>query len=158
MGASASIDVTGLATFSKSLRRAVSGSLQKELVANLHEAGPKIVADMHGAAHTKIQRRAVGTVVVERKPDGITIAGGRGGGLGATLFDGAEFGGRKSKKVAYATRSRSGTPYIVNRRTTMQFLPWLGREGYMFWPSIRLWIPKLAKEQEAAIEKAIGAK
>lgn len=154
----ASIDVTGLATFSKSLRRAVSGSLQKELVASLHDAGPKILSDMRVAASTKIERRAVGSVVMTRKTDGIELEGGAGGGLGATLFPGGEYGGRKSKKVTYATRSPLGKAYVVSRRTTMMFKPWLGREGHWFWPTIRLWIPKLAEEQEAAIEKVLGAR
>jgi hypothetical protein len=117
-----------------------------------------ILNDMRGMAHTKIEKRAVSSVVLTRKPDGIELEGGRGGGLGAVLFDGAEYGGRKSKKVTYATRSRIGTPYIVNRRTTMMFKPWLGREGYFYWPVIRTWIPKLAEQQEAAIEKAMGAR
>ena len=154
----ASIDVTGLAKFSNSLRRAVSGDLQKELVRNIQEAGPKIVADMHGAAFTKIQKRAVATVAARQTKDGIDIAGGRGGDLGAVLFDGAEYGGRKSKKVTYATRSPLGKAYVIRRRTTMQFLPHLGDEGYFFWPTIRDWIPKLAKEQEEAIDKAMGAR
>lgn len=154
----ASIDATGLAAFSRSVRRAVSGELQDELVKSIQDAGPKIVVDMRGAAHTKIQRKAVGSVALARKTDGITIEGGTGGGLGATLFDGAEYGGRKSKKVSYATRSPLGKAYIVRRRTTMQFLPHLGREGWFYWPAVREWIPKLAKAQEQAVEKALGGR
>jgi hypothetical protein len=155
---SASIDVTGLALFSKSLRRAVSGDLQRELVKSIQDAGPKIVIDMHGAAHTKIQQRAVGTVTMAKTTDGIDISGGRGSSLGAVLFDGGEYGGRKSKKVTYATRSPLGKAYVINRRTTMQFLPHLGKSGYFFWPTIRDWMTKLAKDQEAAVNKAMGAR
>lgn len=153
--ANASIDVTGLANFSKSIRRAVTGDLQKQMVKNLQDAGPRIDADIHGKAHTKIQKRAVGSVQVKKTTAGIDISGGQGGSLGAVLFDGGEYGGRKSKKVTYSTRSPLGTAYIVRRRTTMQFLPSLGRRGYMFWPTIRDWIPKLAKQQEALIQKAL---
>lgn len=152
----ASIDVTGLAQFSDSLRRAVGGDLQRALVRNIQDAGPRTVADMHAAAFTRIQRRAVGSVDVTRSRDGIDIAGGRGGDLAAVLFDGGEYGGRKNRREVYVTRSRLGRPYIVRRRTTMQFLPHLGREGYFYWPTIRDWLPKLAKEQEAIVEKALG--
>jgi len=154
----ASIDVTGLAKFSDSIRRAVSGDLQKELVISIQKAGPKIVADMHDAASTKIEKRAVSSVTLRQTRDGIDLAGGQGSGLGATLFDGGEYGGRKSKKVTYATRSPLGKAYIVNRRTTMMFKPWLGKTGYWFWPTVRDWMKLLAKDQEAAIEKAMGVK
>jgi len=153
---SASIDVTGLAKFSGSLRRAVSGDLQRALVHNIQDAGPLAVREMHGSASTRIQRRAVGSVVLTRKRDGIELEGGRGSDLSAVLFDGGEYGGRKSKKVSYATRSPVGRAYIVRRRTTMQFLPHLGREGYFYWPTIREWLPKVAKAQEAIVEKALG--
>lgn len=42
----ASIDATGLAAFSRSVRRAVSGELQDELVKSIQDAGPKIVVDI----------------------------------------------------------------------------------------------------------------
>lgn len=152
----ASIDVTGLATFSKSLRRAVTGDLQKALVKNIQDNERPILADMRGHEHTKIQRRALGSVTFHRTTAGLDIAGGQGSGLGATLFDGAEYGGRKSKKVTYATRSRRGKAYVVRRRTTMQFLPHLGREGYFFWPAVRDGMKRLSKEQDALVEKALG--
>jgi hypothetical protein len=152
----ASIDVVGLAHFSNSLRRAVDGDLQRALVGSLQAAGPKVVADMRAAAFTRIQRRAVASVDVTRSHDGIDIAGGRGADLAAVLFDGGEYGGRKSRRVTYATRSRTGRAYIVSRRTTMQFLPHLGREGYFYWPTIRDALPKLAKAQEAILSKALG--
>jgi hypothetical protein len=151
----ASIDTTGLARFSNSVRRAITGDLQRQMVKSLQDAGPKLLSDMHGSAHTKIQRRAAGTVQITRSTAGIDIAGGRGGSLGAVLFDGGEYGGRKSRKVTYAARSPLGRPYIVNRRTTMQFLPHLGREGYFYWPTVRDALPKLAKAQEALIQRAL---
>lgn len=153
---SASIDVTGLARFSNSLRRAVAGDLQRDLVRNIQESGPEVVQDMRGSAFTKIQRRAADSVAATRSRDGIDIEGGRGSDLSAVLFDGGEYGGRKSRKVTYATRSPLGRAYVVNRRTTMQFLPHLGREGYFYWPTVRDWLPKLAKAQEAIVTKALG--
>lgn len=59
----------------------------------------------------------------------------KAGGPPYTL--GSEFGGRKSRKVAYATTSRLGKRYVVVRRTTMQFLTHRGQEGYWFFPTIR---------------------
>ena len=153
---SASIDVTGLTKFNDSVRRSISGDLQKVLVKNIQDNGRVILGDIHGHAHTKIQKRAAGSVTLRNSTAGIELAGGQGGGLGATLFDGGEYGGRKSKKVVYATHSPRGKAYIVKRRTTMQFLPSLGKEGYMFWPSVREAMKRLAKEQDALVEKALG--
>jgi hypothetical protein len=153
----ASIDVTGLAHFSKSIRRAVSGDLQEEMVRSIQDAGPKMLSQMQGEASSRIEKHAVGSVTVRKARDGIELAGGQGGGLDATLFPGGEYGGRKSKRVPYATRSPNGTAYIVRRRTTMQFKPHLGKHGYFFWPTVREWMPKLAKAQEEAIDKALGA-
>jgi len=53
------------------------------------------------------------------------------------VLKGAEFGGRRRKKKAVVTRSRSGRGYIMRRRTTMQFAPFLGTRGYWFWPTAR---------------------
>lgn len=153
---SASIDVTGLAKFNDSVRRSISGDLQKALVKNIQDNAAPIRADMSGHAHTKIQRRAFGSVSFRNKADGIEIEGGTGGGLGATLFPGGEYGGRKSRKVTYATRSPLGTAYVIKRRTTMQFLQWLGHEGYFFWPAIRDAMKRLAKEQDEIVGKALG--
>lgn len=132
--------------------------LQKELVDNLHKAGPMIEAEMKGAAFTKIQRRAASTITVTPDAEGISIVGGGSGGLGGQLFAGGEFGGRKSKKKGYATRSPRGKAYTVVRRTTMQFLPHLGNEGYFFWPTIRAFLPQLYKEQKATVEAVLGGK
>lgn len=152
----AKIEVIGLAGFSANLQRAIGGDLQRAMVANVQEARPLIVGEIAGAAFTKMQRRAAGSVASANITQGIEIAGGTGQSLGAILFDGAEYGGRKSKRVTYATRSRKGRAYVVRRRTTMQFLPWLGREGYFYWPTIREWIPRLVERQDAIVRKALG--
>jgi len=152
----ASVEWTGLAAFAQNLKRVAGGELQAAMTANIQEARPQIVADIRGSTFTKIQRRAAATVISAPIPQGIEIAGGAGQSLGAVLFDGAEYGGRKSKRVTYATRSRQGRAYVVRRRTTMQFLPHLGREGYFYWPTIREWIPRLAERQDAIVKKALG--
>lgn len=152
----ASVDVTGLAQFSKSVRRAVTGDLQKQMVKSIQDAAPGLVREMHGAAHTRIQKHAVGSVTARKSSAGIDLAGGQGGGLDAVLFPGGEYGGRKSKKRTYATRSPLGRPYVVNRRTTMQFLPHLGRHGYFFWPTVRDGLKALSKRQEELLSKALG--
>lgn len=146
----ARIDTSDFDAAIKGLSRIMGGSLQKEMTRNLHEAGPRIVADMKGSAFTKIQRRAAKTVSVSNDAKGIALRGG-----GDVLFAGGEFGGRKSKKVSYSTRSRAGRAYVVRRRTTMQFLPHLGREGYFFWPTMRDWLPKLEKIQIKTLEESV---
>jgi hypothetical protein len=152
---SASIDVTGLTRFNAGLKRSISGDLQKRVVKNIQDNRQPIINEMHSKAHTRIQQRAVGSVDARLTSDGIELAGGAGGGLGGILFDGGEYGGRKSKKVVYATRSPLGRPYIIKRRTTMQFLQWLGREGYFFWPTVRDALKRLTKETEEIVGKTL---
>lgn len=154
---SASVDTRGLEKMSKGIRRAVTGQLQTELVRMLQDAGPKIETDIRGGASSKMQRKAAATVQSTKQSAGISLAS-NGSGLGATIFNGAEYGGRKPKRIPYATRSRAGKPYVVHRRTTMQFLPHLGTEGYFFWPAVRDWMPKLTQAQEPAIAKALGGR
>jgi len=151
----AKIDYRDISVAIKRLDEAPA-ELQKELVKNLHGAGPRIEADMQAAAFTRIQRRAASTVQVTNDAEGITIKGGGSGGLGGQLFAGGEFGGRKSKKKPYSTRSPNGRAYVVSRRVTMQFLPHLGTEGYFFWPTMRDWLPKLFKQQQETLERVIG--
>lgn len=79
--------------------------------------------------HARAVARTVKTSMRNGQP-GISA-----GGPPYTL--GSEFGGDKSRKIGYPTRSPNGTRYIVRRRTTMQFLPHQGREGYWFFPTVR---------------------
>jgi hypothetical protein len=139
----AKIDIQGLDPLMARLARARSGGLQKDLVDTLQRSATPIRQEMSAAAFTRIQHRAMDSVDTSKIAEGIEITGGQGGGLGAVLFAGAEFGGRKSKKVTYPTTSRLGRPYTVRRKTTMQFLPHLGREGYFYWPTLRVWLPRL---------------
>lgn len=148
----ASIDTTGLVKMLDGVRRAVGGDLQRELVKNLHDAGPQMVTEMKGSAFTKIQRRAAKSIDVTREAKGISISGGGG----EVLWAGAEYGGRKTKKVTYATRTPAGRAYIVRRRTTMQFAPHLGTHGYFYWPTVREWMDKLATQQDEMVNKVLG--
>lgn len=152
---SAKVDYSSFTALKKRLERA-STTLQKELVQNLHQAGPVIEADMKGAASTKIQNRAASTVNVARIADGIQVVGGGTGGLGGALFAGGEFGGKKRKPIRYVNRSRSGTAYVVRRRTTQQFLPHNGNTGTFYWPTMRNHLPRLFKVQQKTLEKVIG--
>ena len=150
------VTIEGLERLQGKLARAKSGALQDDLVHNLHAAANPIIVDMDARAQTRIQRRAMDSVKATPLSNGIEIDGGRPGGLGEILFAGGEFGGRKGRKVSYATHSPNGRPYRVRRRTTMQFLPHLGREGYFFWPTIREWMPKLLEQSEQIVAESLG--
>jgi hypothetical protein len=76
------------------------------------------------------------TVAVSTTSAGMAVTVGRSG-LAADLVKGAEYGGGRRGKRAYVTRSRNGRGYIVRRRTTRQFHPFLGNRGYFFWPTAR---------------------
>jgi hypothetical protein len=68
---------------------------------------------------------------------------------------GAEYGGGKRPKRAYVNRSRSGRPYVVRRRTTKQFHPYLGTRGYWFWPTVRLDLKGIRKRIKTAVVQAV---
>ena len=155
----AGIEITGMERLHGQIARITGGALQADLVDNLHQQGLSIRSDMAAAANINhIQQRAMDAVNVTPVSDGIEIVGGRGGGLAQVLFPGAEFGAMKSRKVSYATHSRSGRPYRVARRTTMQFTPlvYLGREGYFFFPTIRKWMPLLIEQSNKIVAEALG--
>lgn len=60
----------------------------------------------------------------------------RAGGKPYTL--GSEFGGGSRRTTYYSTHRTSGRRYlIVQRRSTAQFRPHRGREGYWWFPTIR---------------------
>lgn len=141
---SASITVAGLGPLIGRMSR--TATLQKEMVAVLHDAATPIRRDMDAAAHTRIQSRAMDSVDVGKRGDGIELKGGARGGLGAVLFPGGEFGGHSGKKkyVVVPVFGRRATS--VRKRTTMMFLPHLGHEGYFFWPTVRDWTPKLTEQ------------
>jgi hypothetical protein len=154
------IDVLGITHFGSRLAAVESGKLQAELVKGLHAAGTPIRNDMGRATFTRIQRHALGSVEFRKESDGLMIVGGRGGGLDATLFMGGEFGGRLGKKRRVRGyvfgRPVRATPGVVTRRTTMQFLPHLGERGYFFWPTLRIWEPKLVELADKLVVEFMG--
>jgi hypothetical protein len=94
----------------------------------------------HMKAKAGVRRQmSIAATSVRYRPvkGGAEVSTGGGGGLASTLLLGAEFGGRRKPKRAYAYRSPRGTVYIARRRATQQFLPHLGRRGYWFWPTVR---------------------
>jgi hypothetical protein len=78
-----------------------------------------------------VQRRAAGGVSYRKLADGFAL-GGNG-----VLLPGSEYGGRRRPKRAYVIHRRGARPYTVRRRTTMQFLPHVGRAGYAITPTLR---------------------
>lgn len=152
------IELVNLGTFQRRFTATSTGALQKELVSNLHKAATPIHQDMQAACFTHIQRRAMDSVEITKRPDGLEFTGGQTGGLGSALFLGAEFGGmtKKKKRVrgwvfGNPVRRPPGSPGVVVRRTTMQFLPWLFADGYFFYPTIFGYEPKLIAQSEKII-------
>jgi hypothetical protein len=97
---------------------------------------------------------AAQTIRVERARNGARAHAGGSGTLGGVLTKGGEYGGGKRPPVAYVTRSRRGRPYVVRRRTTKQFHPFLGQRGYWFWPTVRLDLKGVRKRIKVAVVKA----
>lgn len=149
---SASIRTTGLDGVLAEVRR---GKLQRELVQMLHKSGNELARDIRGEAFTRVQRRAASTVRVDTTNTGVEVSGGTGGGLGRTLFPGAEFGGRATKKRHVRVPVYGSRPVWIRKRTTMMFAPHLGKHGYFFWPTVRTWLPEVRKDTTAVIEDTV---
>jgi hypothetical protein len=142
------VELLGLAAVRVKFLRAPA-TVQAEAVQVIQQQATPMVAAMQTATFTRIQKHAARSLDLRRDRFGVELVGAaRGTPLDRALYYGGEYGGRKSQKVRYATRSRAGRAYVVRRRTTMQFLPHLGREGYFLWPTVREWLP--------TINKAIG--
>lgn len=130
--------------------------IEKVMVENIQRREvPQTVQRMKGHASTAHMRAAAATVRIERNGDGATIRGGGSGGLGGVVFAGAEFGGRKRRRT-YAMRRR-GTAFVMHRRrTTMQFLPHLGKRGYFFWPSVREKLTGIAARTAKVVQDEVN--
>ena len=105
----ASIDVTGLAAFSKSLRRAVAGDLQTG--AGQEHPGRRAQDRSATCTAPRSPRSRSAPSARSTSQTSATVSTSRAvaaADLAAVLFDGAEYGGRKSRKVTYATRSPLG--------------------------------------------------
>jgi hypothetical protein len=94
-----------------------------------------LVAKIKGRATGPHGPAAASTVSVARGAvPGIWL--GKGSGLGAAVAMGAEWGGRKDRKVQVIRRTKNSR-IIYRRRTTMQFREHLGRRGYWLAPTMR---------------------
>lgn len=145
------VELLGFDAVYRKFSRAPS-TVQAEAIKAIQDEATPMLSAMHAAAHTRIQKHAANSVAIRKDKLGVELAGAAAGSsLDRTLFMGGEFGGRKSRKVTYATRSPRGRAYLVSRRTTMQFLPYLrapsgrGGAGYFFYPTVRVWLPKINK-------------
>jgi len=70
------------------------------------------------------------------------------------LARGAEYGGRRRKKVAYMTR-RGSSSFSVFRRTTQQFLPYNSR-GYAITPATRRSMAGIRNRIVEAVVRAVA--
>ena len=151
----ASVELVGLEALQRRFRKANS-DLPGELVDAMFVSTRPLVRDMHGSATSRIERRAVSTVEVRRDQKGVELTGGEGHALGAALFMGGEFGGRVTRKKLVRARVFGGPPVWVKKRTTMQFKPHLGKEGYFFWPAVRDWLPKVHRDVGERAAEVLG--
>lgn len=155
-GVQASVELVGFADVRRKFSAAPKAVQAGAVQTIQHEAAPMLAA-ARGSAFTPTQRHAANALVVRKDRLGVEVAGAAAGSpLDRALYYGGEYGGRKSRKVTYATRSRLGRAYVVRRRTTMQFLPHLGREGYFLWPTVREWLPKINKAIGEAVREVLA--
>lgn len=155
-GLQARVELLGLGAVRTKFAKAPAAAQAEGVKVIQREAAP-MAAAMRSATFTPVQRHAARSLAIRRDRLGVELAGAsRGSALDQALYYGGEYGGRKSRRVRYAARSRAGRAYVVRRRTTMQFLPHLGREGYFMWPTVREWLPKINKAIGSAVVKVLG--
>lgn len=154
------ITTTEISTLRDRLSAIRGGALQTAVVNQLHENTRPIEREMDLRAVTRIQNRAMDSVQITAQPKGIELSGGDGGGLGAVLFAGAEFGGRSPRKKRVPGlvfgRPVKASPGTVVRRTTMMFKPYAA-QGAFFLPTVREAIPDLIDQvNETAVQTVAG--
>lgn len=155
-GVQARVELTGMGAVRARFTRAPV-TVQDEAVRVIQREADPMVRAMSAATFTAIQRHAADSLAIRRDRFGVELAGAAAGSaLDRALYHGGEYGGRKSTRVRYATRSRAGRAYAVRRRTTMQFLPHLGRDGYFVWPTVREWLPKINRAIGDNVARVLG--
>jgi hypothetical protein len=157
---SAEIEFAGLEGLFGKLAGVRSGVLQREMVEDLHRSGQTMLREMDGYANTPIQNIAMRSVHVDRVTDGIEISGGGGGGLPATLFPGAEFGGQRgvhNRRRTMVVPVFGSRPVKIKKRATLMFKPNLGGgEGYFFYRVYNEWEPKLIENAAKTVARVLG--
>ena len=118
---------------------------------------PRLFTALHaaGSSYGRMGARAAGTLQQHALSDGAAISAGGGGGLGAVLFAGTEYGGQKRRKT-YSSKSPRGKAFIIKqRRTTMMFGPHIAA-GYWFWPTVRSQTKGIVGRCRDVIVKEVG--
>lgn len=140
MSLSIGVEVEGLPSMWKRLN-----ALPKTAQQEMREAAMAIADDeaarIRNAASSDSRQAAAIAPFIKARRDRVPAisAGGKrragvsGGALAGEIFFGAEFGGQHHK--ARTTTGRGGG--FVIKRTTMQFRPHRGHEGYFFFPTLR---------------------
>jgi hypothetical protein len=86
-----------------------------------------------GRSSDRQSAMAAGTVRARRDRVPVIVAGGSS--RAGQVFFGSEFGGRR-------------------RKTTQQFRPYRGTQGYWFYPALRAMTPKVLEEYGKALDRA----
>lgn len=155
-GVQARVELLGLAAVRQKFAKAQPAA-QAAAVKEIQTQADPMLDAMGSATFTKIQRHAVRSLALRKDRFGVELAGAASGSeLDRILYYGGEYGGRKSRKATYATRAPGGRAYVVRRRTTMQFLPHLGREGYFMWPTVREWLPRINRAIGERVAKVLS--
>jgi hypothetical protein len=148
----ASISILGIDPLTNRVRtwpKAISDAVLQQV---LVEARPLVSHMRSRAASVGGSARIAGrTVALVASRDGVSVTAG-----GTPVLFGAEFGSKRGgRRRAYVTRSRKGTPYVVRRRTKLQFPPFLGSRGYWFWPTVRTDLKGINRRVGAILAEAV---
>lgn len=129
-----SVEVTGLSRLLEKLRTGHS-RVERAVVAHIarDEVTP-MVGHMHSRAGSvsRMAAKGAGHIVAQPTRDGAQLRA-----TANEVTAGTEYGGGRRGKRVVASRSRSGRVYVMRRRTTRQFKPFLGKRGYWYWPTVR---------------------
>ncbi len=96
--------------------RALPSDVKKAADDQVRAVAKFVASEATSAASTKAEHKAATTIKAQKAS--VTLGGGGKNNRAGSMALGTEFGGR-------------------GRKTTQQFRPHRGRDGYFFWPSIR---------------------
>jgi hypothetical protein len=92
-----------------------------------------VASEAQGAATTRAERKAATSIKAQKA----SVSIGSPSGAAGQMALGTEFGGQR-------------------RKTTMQFRPHRGRQGYFFWPSIRSSSERIKRMWDELVDGLIG--
>lgn len=132
-GSRQSLYIEGLDETLRTFRR-LPPELNKAADQEVRAIARLVADDTVAAATTKAERKVAGTIKSQKAS--VSLGGGGRRRAAGNMALGTEFGGRK-------------------RKTTQQFRPHRGKDGYFFWPTIRADADRIKRMWDDLVDKLL---